>query len=366
MKKIILRILLILFSNLSHFDNNPVKYYTAIQMKTFIIAVMLLLSALFLTAEKILTFSELVNPHKIIVAGDEIIIEEFPKIYVYSVKDFKLKHSFGKEGEGPGEFLKRSGYVRLNITVTKDLIFVESNGRLTFFSRKGEYIRQLNSAASGYLFKLLANGKLVANKDVAAANTRHKTLNLFNAENLKLEKQFCQVKHGTQPGKAIILFDKVLRSYVDDKYIYVVSDFDFIIDVFDLEGNPVLKIRKKDYKPLKISEEDKEETHAYLKIALPSYPSIKDRLKFPENFLAIKNIVFDDNLLYVTTYFRKDDGLECFVFNQKGKFLKKIFLPLAKENIFREYPYDIYKGKIYQLVENDSEEGWDLHIRKIK
>jgi hypothetical protein len=68
----------------------------------------------------------------------------------------------------------------------------------------------------------------------------------------------------------------------------------------------------------------------------------------------------------VTTYFRKDDGLECFVFNQKGKFLKKIFLLLVKENIFREYPYDINEGKIYQLVENDSEEGWDLHIRKIK
>ena len=191
-------------------------------------------------------------------------------------------------------------------------------------------------------------------------------MNLFNGENLKLEKQFYQIKHGTQPGKAIILFDKVLRSYVDDKYIYVVSDFDFIIDVFDLEGNPVLKIHKKDYEPLKILEEDKKETHAYLKIVLSSYPRIKDRLKFPENFLAIRNIVFDDHLLYVTTYHRKDEGLECFIFNQKGKFLKKIFLPLVKENIFREYPYDIYKGKIYQLVENDSEEGWDLHISKIK
>jgi hypothetical protein len=334
-------------------------------MKTLIIAVILLLSSLFLPAEKKLTFTELVNPHKIIVEGDEIIIEEFPKIYVYSVKDFKLKHSFGKEGEGPGEFLKRSGYVRLNITVNKDLIFIESNGRLTFFSRQGEYIRQLNSAASGYLFKPLPNGKLVAHKNVVAANTPYKTLNLFNGDNLKLEKQFYRIKHGTQPGKAIMLFNKALRSYVDDNYIYVVGDFDFIIDVFDLEGNPVLKIHKKDYEPLKISEEDKKETHAYFKIALSNYPSLKDRFKFPENFLAIRNIVFDDKLLYVTTYYRKDDGLECFVFNQNGNFLKKIFLPVVKENIFREYPYDIYKGKIYQLVENDFKEGWDLHIRKI-
>jgi len=337
-----------------------------VQMKTFIIAVMLFLSSLFLTAEQMQKFSELANPHKIIVEGDEIIIEEFPKIYVYSAKDFRLKHSFGNEGEGPGEFLKRSGYVRLNITVKKDLIFAESNGRLTFFSRRGEYIRQHNSATAGYLFKPLPNGKLVAHKNVIAGKILYKTLNLFNAENLKLEKQFYQIKHGTQPGKAIILFDKALRSYVDNKYIYVVSGIDFLIEVFDLKGNPVLKIHKKDYEPLKISEEDKKEAHAHLKIALSSYPRIKDHFKFPKNFLAIKNIVFDHVLLYVTTYHRKDDGLECFVFNQRGKFLKKIFLPLVKENIFREYPYDIYKGKIYQLVENNSEDGWDLLIRKIE
>jgi hypothetical protein len=336
------------------------------QMKISVIAVLLLLSTTFLIADQILLFSELANPHKIIVEGDEIIIEEFPKIFIYSLTDLKFKHSFGNKGEGPGEFIKRSGYVRLNITIQKDLIFVESNGRLTFFSRQGKYIRQLNSAAAGYLFTPLPNGKLVGHKNVVAANTLHKTLNLFNAETLKPEKQFFQIKHGTQPGKAIILFDKSLRSYADDQYIYVVGGFDFNIDVFNLEGNPVFKIHQKDYEPLKISEEDQKETHAYFKIALSSYSRIKDRFKFPENFLAIRNIVLDENLLYVTTFRRNDDGIECFVFNQKGKFLKKIFLPLVKENVFREYPYDIYEGKIYQLIENDSGEGWDLHIRNIK
>lgn len=335
-------------------------------MKIFTIAVMLFLSSLFLGAEKIITFSEPVNPHKIMVAGNEIIIEDFPKIYVYSVEDFKLKHSFGNEGEGPGEFLKRSGYVRLNITVEKDFLFVESNGRLTFFSRKGEYIRQLNSAASGYLFRPLANGKLLGHTRVTDENTLYKTLNLFNAENLKLEKQFYRVKHGTQPGKAIMLFDKALRAYADDKHIYVVGDFDFLIEVFDLEGHPVFKIQKKDYKLLEISQKHKEETHAHLKIALADYPRIKHRFTFPENFLAIRHIVCNDNLLYATTFHRKGDRLECFVFNQEGKFLKRIFLHLDRENIFREYPYDIHKGKIYQLVESDAAEGWDLHVRKIE
>ena len=335
-------------------------------MKTCTIAFIFLISSFVLTAERIVRFPELIDPHEIIAEGEEIIIEDFPKIFVYSLEDFKLKYTFGKEGEGPGEFLKRSGYVRLHITVHKNLIFIESNGRLTFFSRKGEYIRQLNSAANGYLFKPLVNGKLVAHKDIAVANTVHKTLNLFNADSLKLEKQFYRIKHGTQPGKEIMLFDKVLKSHIDDRYVYVVSGFDFIIDVFDFEGNPVYKIRQEDYKPLKISEKDRKETHAYLKVALPSYPLIKDRLRFPEYFLAIRDIVSDEKMLYVITYRRTDEGLECFIFDQEGVFQQKIFLPLAKENIFREYPYDIYKSTIYQLVENDSGEAWNLHIRKIK
>jgi hypothetical protein len=335
-------------------------------MKVSIIAFTLILSMFCLKAEKIKTLSELTNPHKIIVDGDELFIEEFPKLYIYSTKDFTLKHSFGKEGEGPGEFLRRSGYARLNITVKKDLIFVESNGRLTFFSKNGKYLRQLNCAAAGYLFKPLSNGNLLGHRDVGETNTLLKTLNIFNNRDLKIEKQFVQIKHGTQPGKAIILFDKTLRSYVDDKYIYVTGDCDFRIDIYDHEGNHIRQFHKKDYEPLKISDEDKKETHAYFKIALASYERIKDRFKFPDNFPAIRNIDFDGDLLYVTTFHRNEEGLECYVINRNGEFLKKIFLPVVKENIFRESPYDIYKGKIYQLVENDSEESWDLHVTEIK
>jgi hypothetical protein len=334
-------------------------------MKLFGISLFLLLTPWCLTAENIKRLPELTDPHAIMVDRDEIIVEDFPKIWIYSLKDFKLKHSFGKQGEGPGEFLQRSGYVRLNISVRKDLIFVESSGRLTFFSRRGEYMRQLNSAASGYLFKPLVNGKLVAHKNIVSKNTLYKTLNLFNGSDLKLEKQFFRIKHGIQPGKVIVVFDKVLRSFADDRYIYVVSGFDFNIEVFDFEGRPVSKISPKDYQPPGISEKDKEEAHAYLKTALSSYPLIKDRLRFPEHFLAIRNIVLDDQLLYVTTYCRTDQGLECFVFHRNGNGHQKIFLPVARDNVLREYPYDIDEGILYQLVENQSQESWELHIRKI-
>ena len=89
-------------------------------------------------------------------------------------------------------------------------------------------------------------------------------------------------------------------------------------------------------------------------------------LKFPEHFPAIRNLVFDDGLLHVTTYRRTDEGLECFVFNRDGEFLRKTFLPLVRENIFREYPYDIHDHTIYQLVEDDAGDGWDLYIRKME
>ncbi len=329
------------------------------------ISFILLFFPVLVTAERVTTLSGLLNPHKIIVDGDEIFIEDFPKIYVYSAKDFKLKRAFGRKGEGPGEFVKRSGYVRLNIKIQKNSIFVESNGRLSFFTRDGQFIRQLNSAAAGYLFQPLGKDKLIALKNVGDSNTLLKTVNIFDS-NLDIEKQIFSIKHGTQPGRPIVLFDKALRFYVGSKYIYIVSDFDFLINVFDYKGNHVRKIRKKDYEFLEITEDHKKRTHEYLKKFLSSYPRIKSRLKFPEKFLAIRDIKIDGKLLYVTTFKRKGGTVECFIIDQKGTIQKQIYLPLIEENILREYPFDIHKGKVYQLVESGDSEQWNLFLSEIK
>ena len=47
---------------------------------------------------------ELVNPRYLVVAGNQFIISDYPYIYIYSSRNFRLQRKIGGVGEGPGEF----------------------------------------------------------------------------------------------------------------------------------------------------------------------------------------------------------------------------------------------------------------------
>lgn len=310
-------------------------------------------------AEKDILLPQLVNPHKIIAVGDRIFIEDFPKIHIFSAKNYSLQKSFGKKGEGPSEFLPRSGYVRLNIHARKDSICVESNGRLSFFTLEGTFIKEINSTAAGYLYQPLGENKFVALKNIGEGSSLYKTVNIYDA-NLKAEKEILRTKHGSQAGKGIVLFDKAVHYCIGDKYIYIVNSFDFMVEVFDRKGNFVRKIHKKDYPLVKLTKEHKKRTFEYLKRRLSTFPQIKSRLKFPLKFPAIRCMLHDDGKLYLVTFNRKQGYTECFCIDQEGAVREKLSLPLKEESLFREYPFDIHRGEIYQLIEDEDTEQWNL------
>jgi hypothetical protein len=51
-----------------------------------------------------------------------------------------------------------------------------------------------------------------------------------------------------------------------------------------------------------------------------------------------------------------------FIFDLKGKLLKKVQLPMKYQNALKHFPYAIHDDKFYQVVENIEEEQWELHI----
>ncbi|MCP4148284.1 MAG: hypothetical protein GY757_11090, partial [bacterium] len=78
-------------------------------MKTIYLLAVILLMTVTGLAEKIATLPELGKPKSLEFAGDELIIADGPEIFVYSAKEIKLKHRFGKPGVGPQE-LNVMGY----------------------------------------------------------------------------------------------------------------------------------------------------------------------------------------------------------------------------------------------------------------
>ena len=93
------------------------------------------------------------------------------------------------------------------------------------------------------------------------------------------------------------------------------------------------------------------------------YNYVKKKVRFPEFFPAIKDLVVDSGHVYVTTYQRKQGKSEFFIFDLEGKLVKKTFLPLKPlGNYFGVFffPYCIKNNYLYQLIENEDTEQWEL------
>jgi hypothetical protein len=70
----------------------------------------------------------------------------------------------------------------------------------------------------------------------------------------------------------------------------------------------------------------------------------------------------------VQTYNKKDKKTEFYVFTPTGEFLGRVFLPIIGEEEFTYQLQTIYEfknGKLYQLVENEDTEEWEVHINNL-
>ncbi len=97
-----------------------------------------------------------------------------------------------------------------------------------------------------------------------------------------------------------------------------------------------------------------------------NWERIKNLIEFPNTFPDIQQCTVKDGKIYVQTYRKKENQAEFFIFDLKGKLLRKLFLPLADMNILKTYPYTIKNNMLYQLIEDEEKEVWTLHRYEIK
>jgi hypothetical protein len=106
---------------------------------------------------------------------------------------------------------------------------------------------------------------------------------------------------------------------------------------------------------------------------------MKPRLEFPIYFPALQTFAVADGKIYAVTYGKKNGKTEVLVLDLKGKLLKTVFLPLHQRDdelamtlenrVSRQVTnstFAIKNGKFYQVLENQDEKSWELHIHEIK
>lgn len=347
-------------------------------------------------AGKIVPLDGLLRPHIIAVDDERVYIVDDITIYIYSLKDFKLIKKFGEEGEGPREFKDRI----YSIDVRSDKLIVNSEGRISHFTKDGDFIKQANSSSTGINY-LPIGDYLVGMRIFAENRTLYFAIDLSDKK-LKKIKEIYRFKHPFQPRKPINPTDiRVCSYHVYDEKIFIDKEGG-IIDVYDKEGKKLYAIErsatahKKPSHENKLSTNDSIErvkiTEEYRKkyldfwksthVLRAEYNALKDRFKFPDYFSPIRDFQIIDGKIYILTYkeagtspqpMKVDETIsteqpgknEMLIYSLEGKLLKKALVPLTEVAILLPQMYNFYtikNGSVYAMVENPDSESWDLHI----
>ncbi len=326
----------------------------------------IILTALFVlisvpvSGEVIATFPELLNPSGLVIEDDNMYITQDISIYIYSMKDFKLIKKFGKKGEGPQEFNRFAA-----ITPMKDKLLINSLSKISYYTKDGEYINEIKTKG-GFSFLYQPLGENYVGRGIGAKdNVRFVSVNLYDKDLNKI-KTILEREDDTQIAKGSIkILNSTLNYMTFNDKLYLISGSDFEIKVYDKTPKEIMAIKKDDYKRRKFTEEDKQMIFDELQNdpnQKPYMDMIKKMAVFPKEWPAIAGAFERDNIIYVSTFKALNKTTyEFMIFDSEGKFVHSMFLPLRFQTSLRPYPLSVKNGMVYQLIENEEEEEWELH-----
>jgi len=294
---------------------------------------------------------------------NRLYIADKATVFIYSLDDLALLKKFGQMGEGPKEFkLLPFGDEGLQIHPENGYLYITSVGKLSIFTKDGIFKAENKTIPNffGDLYKPV-QGNFIGLGTAIEKNGHYVTVNIYNSQ-LKKIHELCKWPTPAQQGKGTRVYSQPYLIHSYDKKIFISGTPDFIIDVFNLKGVKIYTIQK-DYQKIRISENRKKQVLRWLETG-PEYKHIYPFMKpilFPDHYPAIRDFRLADKNIYILTYKRnEDEHKELCIMNIKGKILTKTFVPLKDKHAFSLYPYTIYKDLLYQLIENDESEEWEL------
>jgi hypothetical protein len=300
------------------------------------------------------------RPHEINVDKNSIYITDMRTILVYSAKDFTLQTKFGRQGEGPGEFM---GWP--HIRVLDDAIVVDDPGRILYFKKDGSYVKERKIPREITLFPIkdhfFALNRVFDNE--AGKETRN--IEIFDKDFKRTKTIYVRFVRKFEYESTVVKKDiQMVIPYfgvdTDGENIYIAdSSKGFYIDVFSAGGDHRYTIKKNPGK-IKLTQEYRDmKMEDWKGTKLWAENKRNFNYVFPEYFPDMKSFMVADQKIYVFTFREKDEKNECIILDRKGNVLKKTWLTVEK-------PFTIKNNKFYRLAENLEKEEYELHIKAIE
>jgi len=311
---------------------------------------------------------DITQPSMFLVNYNKIYILEHAKIYIYSLKDFKLIKTFGRAGEGPREFkYRKDAAFPMAISFHENQLLVNSPNKLTYFDLEGNYIRELNVKTVDRILYPFDN-KYIGLGSTSGINHRiFMGFTVFEKDFSAKKIVFVSDFEVSNPRSITLPVTNYFYKPVYKGKIYInTSSDEFRINVYDKNGNQDYVINKK-YAKIKVPANYEDEVMDFI-VKSPkfqkAYDYFKKILNIREYFPPIRDLQILDDSIYVITFKRDGSLWECLRLDLKGNEIGRTFVKLNRVKHFSFYPllYSVYKEKIYSLVEDEVDETWKIHV----
>ncbi len=335
-------------------------------IKIAMMAIILILQVLAIhpAAVKSVPLPDVLKPSSLAADHSRIYIGDGPSVRMYDRKTHKFIKCFGKNGEGPGEFMVYPGF-GVDVFVQQEALFITSVNRVSYFTKEGGFIKEKRTPVR----PIYPLGKGYAGyNETQDKNTAYFVLNLYDSQ-LQKTGEVTKWEHPLQFQKKEMHLVPLPTDAVSFKdRLYVAPGADFVIDVYDARGKKLHSIRL-DYQRVKVTGAYKKRVDEFFKTDLryrKQYQNLKPMFRFPDYFPAIKRFFVDGGKIYVQTYEEKNGMNRFYIFSIEGKFRKTVELPYKDRQGMNILPlYTVSGGRFYQLVENAEMETWELQTVEI-
>lgn len=269
--------------------------------------------------------------------------ENLVKIYDEHGKHIR---TFGKTGQGPGEFHNPGRmYMCSNGRI---LILDRGNSRLCFYSKDGHCLQEQDIRELGSVIRAWPDSRgHIFGEIYLAGETPTTEIVEFDEHLNRLRTITAYKRKRVYHTLALEQPRPVFAVNTSDELIWAVNS-DYKFNVVSTDGILVRIIVKK-YKPVKIPKSEHDKIMKKYFGTQPPPPQFK--VVIPENNSAFEYFLCDDlGRLYARTYEKDgEDRIRHDVFDKMGRYFVRFFLP--KE----ELAFVVKKDMIYCLVPEDKE-----------
>lgn len=314
--------------------------------------------------ELVAKLPEVMDPfHMTMADGRLYIVENFSVAHLYRMgaKGVAFVKTFGREGQGPGEF-----DFMYRIRVLADHLDVSASHKLVRFSRDGEYIDEVKVPVGMFKGGIYRIGESYLAGDLQLdPKETTRTIRLYD-KNFKLIREIGAHKEPMGLDKINLVSDVFSPRVVGDQIFVILSGKESIVTVYDRNG-----IRQKDIRlplaPIKMTAALREAIIKPLREdreLRSGWAEFEKRIFLPDQTPGLDYFDVVDGKFVARTYKYRQDSVEFAVFDPEGRELRRTFLPFTGR-LSNGILFCFYQGRYFYLRENVDEEVWELHSEKV-